>query len=118
FNNIVATVSSVEQIQFSFNYQLSKNSFVEAPDNEHSITLEFIDNSSDLKFSKSFSLETSAGDLNLELGNHTARFTIDDPFIIHRIHAMNNYTLKVYDEFMGQKKLLAEKKMDWFTVNN
>lgn len=116
--NIKAEPVTTEKVNFRFDYTLSKSPYVTGKMENHQVYLEFRDQNTNFSFSKTFTLNQAEGDSNLKLGsNQQINFTIDDPLLIHRLPYMKDFTLKVYDEFMGHRKLIAENKLSWFFTN-
>lgn len=111
-------VNTTESAIFSFNYELTKNQFVTVGQEQHQLVIEFSDPASGLSFSKEFTLDQAEGDSNLELGKDSAYVIIDDPVIMHKLQVLDRYTVKVYDQFLNQKKLLAEQELRWFSTSN
>ena len=117
-SNFSTSLVSTQAYSFSFQYSLSKNTFVETGAHEHQIKLKFKDQRSDLVFSKTFGLEQGGADGVLQVGEDRISFLIDDPAILIKLQHLDRYTVEVYDVFMGEEYLLAKKDFDWFTSSN
>ena len=115
--NFNASLVNTKSVSFAFDYALTKNLFVETAEEEHQLVLEFTDNANSVAFTRTFTLNKSGED-NLKLGDNKATIVIDDEYILQKLQVLSKYKVKVYDQFMGQKKLLAEKEFAWFTVSN
>jgi|HigsolmetaAR203D_1030402.scaffolds.fasta_scaffold07414_2 hypothetical protein len=116
--NIKAEPVTTERVNFRFDYSLSKSPYVTGNMENHQVYLEFRDTSTNFAFSKTLTLNQGEGDSNLKLGsNLQINFSIDDSLLVHRLPYMKDFTLKVYDEFMGHRKLIAENKLSWFFTN-
>jgi hypothetical protein len=117
-SKLYATYIGQQSFAFRFDYELSKNIFVATAQQEHQLLLEFSDPNGNIKFEKYFSLDKPAGDGNLELGSHSVTITIDDELAAYKFQMLQNYNVKVYDVFMGQKKLLAENTFTWYNYSD
>ena len=100
----------------TFNYELNKNLLVEDKFDDHKLVLEVSDVDGIIKFSKEFSF---TGEDALQLGQQKGEFTTDDAELISKIRTLNEYDFNIYHQFQsGQKKLLASKKIRWFTTTD
>jgi hypothetical protein len=106
------------EILLSFNYGLvKKNEAYEAYPDGHKLIVEFEAGSE--KFSQSLELEPDQGAKGLQLGlANTYQMTFNDPNLLTKISSFDNYTIRLYDEFQGYKKLLAARSFNWFTVSD
>jgi hypothetical protein len=114
FENFRATFKTADSVNLSFRYSMSKNKLVETSDLEHQLVLEFRDVLGDIHYSTTFTLDKGQGDSNLSLGEHTMNIEIEDPFVILKMRSLKTFKIKLYDQLMGQKKLLAENEYEWF----
>jgi hypothetical protein len=114
FENFRATFKTADSVNLSFRYSMSKNNLVETSDLEHQLVLEFRDVLGDIHYTTTFTLDKGQGDSNLSLGEHTMNIEIDDPFVILKMRSLKTFKIKLYDQLMGQKKLLAENEYEWF----
>jgi hypothetical protein len=110
--------TNVGDILLSFNYRLEKkNEAYEAYPDGHKLIVEFEAGSE--KFSESLELEPNQGGKGLQLGQaNTYQMTFKDPTLLTKISIFNNYTIRLYDEFQGYRKLLATRSFNWFAVSD
>jgi hypothetical protein len=106
------------EIQLSFNYGLEKkNEVYEAYPEGHKLIIEFEAGSE--KISEALGLETGQGAKVLQLGQtNTYQITFTDPNLLTKISSFNSYTIRLYDEFQGHRKLIANRSINWFTVSD
>jgi hypothetical protein len=118
-NKVSASIVQTEQFAFSFDYSLNKNTFAESSGEEHKIIVEFSDVNGGVNFSQTYTLDKStdpevAG--NLAVGQHSKTILKTDPAILVRLPYLTQYKVNIYDEFLGQKKLLASQTINWFVT--
>jgi len=100
----------------TFNYELNKNLLVESKSDDHKLVLEVSDTEGKIKFSEEFAL---SGDKALELGQNKGEFKKSNSDLISQIQTLKDYNLNVYHQFQsGQRKLIASKKIRWFTTTD
>ncbi|SEN63766.1 hypothetical protein [Paenibacillus sp. OV219] len=99
---LVSYLADNHQINFDFEYDLSRLVEYEKVAGTHKLVIELVDK--DNKFEQTFSLEE--GDNALKLGT-TLRGSVsfDDEKLIGAM--FRNTTLNIYDEFQGHKRLIA-----------
>jgi hypothetical protein len=119
-NQLSATMVTTEQFAFKFDYALSKNTFAETSGEEHKIIVEFSDVNGGVTFSQTFTLDKNADPEaagNLAVGQHSRSILKSDPAILVKLPYLTQYKINVYDEFLGQKKLLASQSFNWFVTS-
>lgn len=100
-------------VTLGFDYQLSKNLLVESNVADHKLLLEFKDQAGNVTVSKSFELDKAEADGTLTLGDHRKTIVIEDKAIFYKLAYLDKYKVDVYDEWSGQKKLLASQTYSW-----
>jgi hypothetical protein len=115
-NGIKTEVLSRNQFRFALDYALAKSLLADGTDiEEHKLIIEVTDAAgSDLKFTRELSLGSDDG---LAVGEHTKEFLITDEALLLRLPYLNSYKINIYDEFHGQKKLIATDTYNWFPVS-
>jgi hypothetical protein len=104
------------KVLVTFDYNLSRDLLVEDNSKDHKLILEVSDNKGIIKFSQEFSL---TGDNALQVGNNKSEFSTNDANLITQIQTLQDYNFNVYHEFQsGHKKLIASKKIKWFTTTD
>jgi len=111
--DIRAQTTHTDKYTFSFKYTLSKNSFVVAPTEKHTVTLRFKDNNSNEAFSKTFTFGDTDEEDILILGSHSKQIVIDDPALMYKLDILESFTVEIYDNFMGVEKLIAKQTANW-----
>ncbi|SDM91999.1 hypothetical protein SAMN04487897_101485 [Paenibacillus sp. yr247] len=111
-----------------FNYELMKEKLTEINTEGHSLLLVFEDGGGIKRFEKKFDFKdfdvingdsTADEDTKIRLGKRkNFQITIPDPGLIYNTKFLEKYTLSIYDEFQGQRKLLATQKADWFITTD
>ena len=94
----------------------------------HNLLLVFEDGGGIKRFEKKFDFKdfdvingdsTADEDTKIRLGKReNFKITIPDPGLIYNTKFLQKYTLSIYDEFQGQRKLLATQKADWFITTD
>lgn len=118
--------TSIEDKVFTikFNYELTKEKLTEINTEGHNLLLVFEDGGGIKRFEKKFDFKdfdvingdsTADEDTKIRLGKReNFKITNPDPGLIYNTKFLEKYTLSIYDEFQGQRKLLATQKADWF----
>ncbi|GFZ75839.1 hypothetical protein GCM10008018_21330 [Paenibacillus marchantiophytorum] len=111
-----------------FNYELTKEKLTEINTEGHNLLLVFEDGGGVKRFEKKFDFKdfdvfngdsTADEDTKIRLGKReNFKISIPDPGLIYNTKFLEKYTLSVYDEFQGQRKLLASQKADWFITTD
>jgi hypothetical protein len=104
----------------TFDYELSKDLLVQKNTTDHRIVLELKDEENNLTISGEYSLVDGTNpDTTLKIGKHQGKLEVTDPDLIFKIRTMREHDLNVYYQIKpDQRKLLASKKVRWFTVND
>ncbi|MDQ0921395.1 hypothetical protein [Paenibacillus sp. V4I5] len=122
--------TSIEDKVFTlkFNYELSKEKLTEINTEGHNLLLVFEDGGGIKRFEKKFDFKdfdvingdsTADEDTKIRLGKReNFKITNPDPGLIYNTKFLEKYTLSIYDEFQGQRKLLATQKADWFITTD
>lgn len=118
--NIQARLDSVDTFVFSFDYELTKNSFIQNADNfNHQLVIEFLDDNGSELFSRTFTLGTQKAeddDNQLKLGKGKKYFEVKDDSTVNLLMQYNDdFYIMVYDEFNGVRKLLAQIPYNWYS---
>ncbi|WP_199616786.1 hypothetical protein [Paenibacillus alkalitolerans] len=116
--NVRARMTTTERFAFSFDYELSKNSFVQNADKDHKLTIELVDKSGSELLSKTFTLgdnDSETNDTRLELGKHSKLFEDDNSTLFIKLQYSSNFEIHVYDEYEGVRKKLASIPFDWYS---
>ncbi|NOV03371.1 COG1470 family protein [Paenibacillus planticolens] len=111
-----------------FNYELTKEKLTEINTEGHNLLLVFEDGGGIKRFEKKFDFKdfdvfngdsTADEDTKIRLGKReNFKITLPDPGLIYNTKFLEKYTLSVYDEFQGQRKLLASQKAEWFITTD
>src|SRR5690606_12221288 len=103
---------AVDQTNFKleFTYDLSRSAFYEAIPDNHTLVFEFVNGF------KSFTKEVSfeEGTEFLTTGTVQRKTLIFEDQTLFHNNNFQDYTLNVYDQFKGHKKLLATKQLRWY----
>ncbi|KRF32125.1 hypothetical protein [Paenibacillus sp. Soil787] len=122
--------TSIEDNVFTikFNYELTKEKLTEINTEGHNLLLVFEDGGGIKRFEKKFDFKdfdvingdsTADEDTKMRLGKReNFKITNPDPGLIYNTKFLQKYTLSIYDEFQGQRKLLASQKADWFITTD
>jgi hypothetical protein len=122
--------TSIEDKVFTikFNYELTKEKLTEINTEGHNLLLVFEDGGGIKRFEKKFDFKdfdvingdsTADEDTKMRLGKReNFKITNPDPGLIYNTKFLQKYTLSIYDEFQGQRKLLASQKADWFITTD
>lgn len=109
-----ANIKSInERLALRFKYKFFKNQLAEANMEGHRVIVEVEDKSNHFKISKSFTINKDGGTDNLALGEN--EFVLEGPDIADWTVKVNKFTLRVYDELEGYKKLLSETEVDYMS---
>lgn len=127
-----------DELRLTFDYELTKNVRIESNTEGRKLIFGFEDEKGNKTFTKEFDFKdfdgkstdsgASAGavssdpavnDDKIRLGKKEKfRITERDADLIFHLDTLKTYKLSIYDSFQGQKKLLASKKIDWFTTTD
>ncbi|NHN28571.1 hypothetical protein [Paenibacillus agricola] len=126
------------ELRLTFDYELVKNMRMEANTEGRKLVFGFEDELGNKSFTKEYdfkdfdthsveagtaagavSSDPAANDDKIRLGKKKEFKIIErDLDLIFHLDTLKTYKLSVYDSFQGQKKLLATKKIDWFSTTN
>lgn len=96
-----------------FQYELRNETLPGVAGPERDIVLEFRNRSGELVFEKKLALGARAADRpSLELGKGDIRLVFNDPAAF-RSYSGPDYTLNVYEEYRGYRRLLASRTIGW-----
>ncbi|MEC0225649.1 hypothetical protein [Paenibacillus alba] len=122
--------SSIDNGVFTlkFNYELTKEKLTEISTEGHHLLLVFEDGGGNKRFEKKFDFKdfdlfngdsTADEDTKLRLGQReNFKISIPDPGLIYNTKFLEKYKLSIYDEFQGQRKLLASQEAEWFITTD
>ncbi|WP_436238998.1 hypothetical protein [Paenibacillus sp. LjRoot153] len=118
----------ISELTLKFNYELTKDLAAETNLESHKLVLAFEDHSGKTSFERSYEAkdfepkamdDDQAGQKRLLLGMHEGfRIDINEKDIIYQQQFLKKYTLNLYDEFHGHRKLLGSQKIDWFITTD
>lgn len=104
--------TTVNGFDLNVHYALDKNQLVAADTDQHKLVLEVEDKQTNIKMSKTLSLNKGGAD-SVNLGEGT--ITFQSPDIPYWFSQVSTYQFRVYEEFMGVRRLLSDQKVDYFT---
>ncbi|MFC5450138.1 DUF4352 domain-containing protein [Paenibacillus aestuarii] len=128
--NIHKIGTAIENSTFTlkFDYELTKEKLTEINTEGHNLLLVFEDGGGEKRFERKFEFKdfdvingdsTADEDTKIRLGEREDfKISIADAGLIFKTQFLKQYTLSVYDEFQGQRKLLASQKADWFITTD
>ncbi|MFS0872210.1 DUF4352 domain-containing protein [Paenibacillus xylanilyticus] len=99
-----ASLSGGSSVNISWNYDVSRNSEIHLPENEHKLIMQLIEPTGKV-FDKEIVLDKDLKEGN----NQTMNWTLDDVVFDEMISG--SYTIAIYDEFQGQRIKLATETM-------
>ncbi|WP_409341201.1 hypothetical protein [Paenibacillus sp. MBLB4367] len=119
-SNVKLVPPTDKNLELSFGYTLAKSNDLlpELSDaNRHKLVMEVVD--SQQKYEQSYDLDVSGSAASWKIGTNTAGFkgTATD-FIANRMNQSQTYTINMYAEFDGHRKLLATTTKGWFENYN
>lgn len=118
-NKVMAALGiTPDTMTINFDYKLNKNSedLYENIISGHKLLLEFVNGSSDIKFSAELSLEEGSSTL-LQAGSHAKTLTFTDTGLVEKLKMLDSFTINLYDQFQGSKQLVASKSLRWFQLS-
>ncbi|NQX65512.1 hypothetical protein HQN90_05150 [Paenibacillus alba] len=124
----ISTAVEDNLFKLKFNYELTKEKLTEINTEGHNLLLVFEDGGGIKRFEKKFDFKdfdvyngdsTADEDTKIRLGKREKfLISISDPGLIFNTKYLEKYKLSVYDEFQGQRKLLATQTADWFITTD
>ncbi|WP_442603591.1 hypothetical protein [Paenibacillus sp. KN14-4R] len=116
FNNVTTTVSKSDSVQLKINYDLTKNMQAETNSEGHKLILEFRLPEGNMSFEKSFAMKdfdaSDADPSKLKVGK-SQQFQTSVNLSGVSSSVTNTFILNLYDEFQGQRKLIATQAGFW-----
>ncbi|MEW9701875.1 hypothetical protein [Paenibacillus sp. SI8] len=113
---------------FKFNYEITREGYLETNVDGHKLVLAFEDAAGEKSFEKSFELKDfdpvdgekiEESGTKLKLGKHeNFKIQLTDADMIFKTSFLKQYKLSLYEEFQGQRRLLATQKADWFVTSD
>ncbi|WP_248926090.1 hypothetical protein [Paenibacillus hamazuiensis] len=119
----IGTSINQKTLTLIFDYHIDKNPLLQANMEGHRLVVAFEDDNGNKGFERSYDFaeidpatppkaETMTG---LRLGKHSDfRITVEDTDLMYKANFLKTYTIRLYDEFQGYRKLLAEQTNEWF----
>ena len=107
-----------EQVNFGFNYQLTKDLLQATDPATHRIEIELVDPAGGIKMSKMYDLEK--GGTALLLGSQNTKISEVQDNLLTDIYKLRKYTINVYDIMQVEggennfKRLLASQEFNWY----
>lgn len=107
-----------EQVNFGFNYQLTKDLLQATDPATHRIEIELVDPAGGIKISKIYDLEK--GGTALLLGSQNTKISEVQDNLLTDIYKLRKYTINVYDIMQVEggennfKRLLATQEFNWY----
>ncbi|MFM9330687.1 hypothetical protein [Paenibacillus mesotrionivorans] len=107
-----------EQVNFGFNYQLTKDLLQATDPVTHKIEIELVDPAGGIKMSKMYDLEK--GGTALSLGSQNTKISEVQDNLLTNIYKLRKYTINVYDIMQVEggennfKRLLASQEFNWY----
>ncbi|MNI22579.1 hypothetical protein D3C73_761360 [compost metagenome] len=122
--NRIGTSIDTGVLTLMFNYEITKDTSAETSLEGRKIVLVFEDNKGIKGFEKAFELskldpvageEVTDKTTDLKIGKREKfAIKVNDAELIYKQEFLKKYSLSVYEEFQGQRKLLATQANDWF----
>ncbi|KRF03175.1 hypothetical protein ASG89_23875 [Paenibacillus sp. Soil766] len=124
----IGTSISNSVFTLKFNYELTKEKMTEINTEGHNLLLVFEDGGGIKRFEKKFDFKdfdvingdsTADEDSKIRLGKRdNFEIAITDAGLIYNTQFLKKYTFSIYDEFQGQRKLMATQQADWFITSD
>jgi hypothetical protein len=126
--NKIGTTIENSTVSLIFDYEITKDALTETNLEGRKLIISLDDSKGVKSFEKAFelkSLEPAASDATidltntLQLGKHEKfKISVADAELIYKLEFLKKYNVSVYEEFQGQRKLLASQANDWFTISD
>lgn len=106
-SNFIGRIQEEER-RIEFDYEVAKDYKYALVQGDHKLVIEIVDTDDKIQYNKELTLET-----DLELGEDSYEFSI--PFKNIRSY-FGGFTVNVYDQFDGHKRLIASDHLSWNQV--
>jgi hypothetical protein len=126
--NKIGTTIENSKVTLIFDYEITKDALTETNLEGRKLIISLDDSKGIKSFERAFdlkSLEPAASDATtdltntLQLGKHEKfKISVTDADLIYKLEFLKKYNVSVYEEFQGQRKLLASQANDWFTISD
>jgi hypothetical protein len=126
--NKIGTTIENSTVSLIFDYEITKDALTETNLEERKLIISLDDSKGVKSFEKAFelkSLEPAATNATvdltntLQLGKHEKfKISVADADLIYKLEFLKKYNVSIYEEFQGQRKLLASQANDWFIFSN
>jgi hypothetical protein len=126
--NKIGTTLENSTVSLIFDYEITKDALTETNLEGRKLIISLDDSKGAKSFEKAFdlkSLEPTASDSTidltnmLQLGKHEKfKISVTDADLIYKLEFLKKYNVSVYEEFQGQRKLLASQSNDWFVTSD
>ncbi|MHC0618007.1 hypothetical protein ACYE8R_14690 [Paenibacillus sp. M.A.Huq-82] len=126
--NQIGTMIENSTFTMKFNYEISREGYLETNVDGHKLVLVFEDGSGQKSFEKWFEMKDidpvdgetpETGGTKLKLGKHdNFKIQVTDADLIFKSSFLKQYKLSLYEEFQGQRRLLATQAADWFVITD
>ena len=124
----IGTMVENSTFTLKFNYEISREGYLETNVDGHKLVLVFEDGGGQKSFEKSFEMKDfdpvegetpETVGTKLKIGKHeNFKIQVTDADLIFKSSFLKQYKLSLYEEFQGQRKLLATQKADWFITTD
>jgi hypothetical protein len=122
--NKIGTTIQNREVSLIFDYEITKDALTETNLEGRKLVISLDDSKGVKSFEKAFDLKIlepvsseATTDLTntLQLGKHEKfKISVIDADLINKLEFLKKYNVNVYEEFKGQRKLLASQANDWF----
>ncbi|MBD2863621.1 hypothetical protein [Paenibacillus oceani] len=109
-------------LKLKIEYELEKNMQYEVETSDYKLIMEIVD--ADGKATVEWALDiekTKDGTIDpkstLQLGSNKIELINNDKEFIYKVSYLKKMNLNIYQQFQGQKKLIASKGLDWFVYS-
>jgi hypothetical protein len=126
--SISGNMQGISELTLKFNYELTKDLAAETNVEGHKLVLAFEDYNGKTSFERAYDAkdfepkamdDDQSGQKRLLIGMHEGfHIDISEKDLIYQQQFLKKYTLKIYDEFHGHRRLLGSQELDWFTTTD
>lgn len=113
FTNTRATVRTTSELAVTMDYRLLKDHLVTENIGDHNLVVEFVTDTGEVAVTESFTINKGTGSHDLKLGTGKVELIYNEFGILNKMAEVNYYTISVYDEYQGQRKLLAQERFSY-----